>query len=349
MGQAWLERGDTVAGPALEWEEIGSLAGLRRLEPEWRKLFVSSPDLSPFQSPDWLVPWAERFAPERLVCIAARRGGRLAGLAAFYVHRLPSGERQLTLLGNGLSDRLDLICAEAEGDQLASGVLSWLSRSRGWDVADLRDLPAGSALARQPAPGSLEDRLEPDVACPVASLPRDPTLWCAGLPKARRTDLRRTQRRLEAIGPVALETVDEGARAQALAELIRLHSARWAEKGEPGALEDGAVQAFHECATRRLLAAGNLRLHVLKVAGQVIAAHYALVHGRRAYSYLHSFDPAYAPSGAGALLLAYAMEDAIRCGAESFDFLRGREPYKYAWGAHDQPQVRRRLAWVAPT
>lgn len=325
----------------LELGETTSLAGLQGLEGEWRALLAESPCLSPFQSPDWLLPWAEAFAPQALLCVTAHRAGRLAGLAPFYVHAPPRGVRQLTLLGNGVSDRLDLICAPRDGDGFAVAVLDHLARRPGWDVADLRDLPADSPLARAPAAPAWREEAVAEEPCPVAALPRDPALLTDQLSRSRRTDLRRCRRRLEAAGPVTIETADDGSRAEVLEALARFDAARAAQRGGPGALEDVAVQAFHEAATRRLLAAGCLRLHVLKVGGRAIAAHYALVLGDRGYSYLHGFDPAFAASGPGALLLAHAMADAIRCGAVTFDFLRGREPYKYDWGASDRAQVRR--------
>ncbi len=40
---------------------------------------------------------------------------------------------------------------------------------------------------------------------------------------------------------------------------------------------------------------------------------------------------------------AAAADDGIALGAHEFDFLRGGEPYKYAWGAHDRPLFRRVL------
>jgi CelD/BcsL family acetyltransferase involved in cellulose biosynthesis len=42
-------------------------------------------------------------------------------------------------------------------------------------------------------------------------------------------------------------------------------------------------------------------------------------------------------------MIAVALEQAIMRGAVMFDFLRGREPYKYRWGALDSPTVRLRL------
>jgi CelD/BcsL family acetyltransferase involved in cellulose biosynthesis len=43
------------------------------------------------------------------------------------------------------------------------------------------------------------------------------------------------------------------------------------------------------------------------------------------------------------VLINAAIEHAIREGCEEFDFLRGVEPYKYAWGAANQHTYR--LCW----
>ncbi|WP_438035696.1 GNAT family N-acetyltransferase [Sorangium sp. So ce204] len=45
----------------------------------------------------------------------------------------------------------------------------------------------------------------------------------------------------------------------------------------------------------------------------------------------------------GVVMLASAIEHAAREGARTVDFLRGREPYKYDWGAVDRWTFRRRL------
>jgi Acetyltransferase (GNAT) domain len=44
-----------------------------------------------------------------------------------------------------------------------------------------------------------------------------------------------------------------------------------------------------------------------------------------------------------ALVIDYAIRAAVREGAAEFDFLRGREAYKYRWGATDRLTYRRRL------
>ena len=43
-----------------------------------------------------------------------------------------------------------------------------------------------------------------------------------------------------------------------------------------------------------------------------------------------------------AQILGAVIEDAVKLGKRSIDFLRGREAYKYAWGAQDTPTFRLR-------
>lgn len=44
-------------------------------------------------------------------------------------------------------------------------------------------------------------------------------------------------------------------------------------------------------------------------------------------------------------MLAQSLRRAVGEGVRRMDFLRGREPYKYAWGAVDQPRWRSAGAW----
>jgi CelD/BcsL family acetyltransferase involved in cellulose biosynthesis len=48
--------------------------------------------------------------------------------------------------------------------------------------------------------------------------------------------------------------------------------------------------------------------------------------------YNSGFDPAHASLAPGIVLLAHVIRDAIDRALPMFDFLRGEEPYKYAFG-----------------
>jgi CelD/BcsL family acetyltransferase involved in cellulose biosynthesis len=58
--------------------------------------------------------------------------------------------------------------------------------------------------------------------------------------------------------------------------------------------------------------------------------------GERAYAYLGGFDPAFEIASPGALTIEAACTEAAASGATELHFLRGREAYKYAWGARDR-------------
>ena len=120
------------------------------------------------------------------------------------------------------------------------------------------------------------------------------------------------------------------------AELIRLHQVRWTAAGEAGVLADPAVLALHQDSAPGLLRAGVLRLEALRMGGRVIAAIMALLAPGRILFYLSGYDAAHAFISPGTLLLGAMLEDAVREGRTEAHFLRGREAYKYAWGAVDQ-------------
>jgi CelD/BcsL family acetyltransferase involved in cellulose biosynthesis len=318
--------------------EITDPEELAALQPEWGALLDACPETSPFQSPEWLLAWRAAFLPEGLWTLAVRDGSRLAGLAPLFAHRTGEGRRQLTLLGNGVSDRLDLIARPEQRDVVAASLFDHLRRSDGWDCCDFRDVPEGSPLLTCAGHGAPRDRVEPEPPCPAVNLEE------TALPDGRRRDLARCANRLAERGQVAYRTAGAASRAADLGELIRLHGARWAGRGAPGVLAETTVRGFHDAVTEALLAEGRLRLDLLTLDGRAIAAHYGLRHGRRAYSYIHGYDPEFAACAPGRLLLARVLEDARHDGLAEFDFLRGPEAYKYEWGARDRPQFRRRIA-----
>jgi len=63
---------------------------------------------------------------------------------------------------------------------------------------------------------------------------------------------------------------------------------------------------------------------------------------------LQGYDPAFSRMSPGVLMLGMVIEDALASGARAIDFLRGREPYKYLWGACDRPGFKRLLSRGAP-
>jgi CelD/BcsL family acetyltransferase involved in cellulose biosynthesis len=125
--------------------------------------------------------------------------------------------------------------------------------------------------------------------------------------------------------------------------LFTLHAARWERRGMPGMLADDIVQHFHRAVALAMLDAGMLRMHVMRSRDRIVAVFYGFASGNTVYYYLSGYDPDLEKLSPGTVIVAHAIEQAVREGATTFDFLRGAEEYKYAWGAKDRMNHRRQL------
>ncbi|HEU4628134.1 MAG TPA: GNAT family N-acetyltransferase [Gemmatimonadaceae bacterium] len=334
----------TAGARGIAVEPLTTAAELEALRPEWTRLWHRAGG-TPFQSPAWLLPWWRHFGRGEPLVLALRRtaGGELLGVAPFHTWT-GDGDRRLLFIGTGNTDHLDALLhpdAAAEG---AAAILAELARHRdAWDACDLQQLPARSPLLAAPVPPSLRAATSVQDVCPVLPLPAPPAQLRDVLPRARRRQLATARNRAARLGSVCFEAADERTLPELLEALVRLHGARWAQRDQTGVLADPVTRAFHAEAAAALLALGALRLYALRIDDRIVGVYHGLADRRRAYYYIGGFDPSYEAVSPGALLVAHALEQAARVGAGEFDFLRGREPYKYAWGATDRPSYRRVL------
>jgi CelD/BcsL family acetyltransferase involved in cellulose biosynthesis len=311
-----------------------AVADLRR---EWVELWRTDPVATPFQSPAWLLAsWRHFGTPEPLV-LTARAGGELVGLLPLYLLREP-GCRKLLPIGVGLSDYVGALLDPA-APAVAEKFVEAIAATPGWDECWLPDLAADGALAMATLPTALDATVVEASPCPVLPLPRTPAGLAAVVPRKTLRDLHQARSRAAAAGGVAIETIGEERLDEALDDLFRLHEQRWRARGEPGVCDGARVQSFHRAAAHGLLAAGMLRLYRLRIGGAVLAVYYGFIAKETAFAYLGGFDPSQPRLSPGMLILAHAIEQAVAEGAQRFDFLRGGEVYKYAWGARDRAKT----------
>jgi CelD/BcsL family acetyltransferase involved in cellulose biosynthesis len=354
-------------------ERVESLERLRELEPLLEDLFRRDPCATPFQSPAWLLPWVECFAAgAALRCLVVFAAGRavvaLPLMLAEHEFGERGAERCLRWIGHGLSDRLDALV-----DPLAPApALECARRALGELWAEVERLELDELPSAEPPHGlwcKLEQtRLEPAAVCPVLPLRRAGSELEPALPGWLRRNLRQTERRLETLGRIewrSARATESAAAANAAADaaplaglvaaFMELHSARWRARGQQGVLADPRVQAFHRAAAPRLIERGLLALDVLYLDQTPLAATYVL---RRAdaHLYLFGFDPSLPRLSLGSLAIWRSIGQARDAGLGSYDFLRGSEPYKYAFGASNRQSYRcvgvrasrQALRWAQP-
>lgn len=323
-------------------EEITDLAGLERLEPEWEALWAACPTATPFQSPAWLISWWRYFGHGELWTLVVRHQGRLVGLLPVHRHT-----GKVTFLGTGISDYLDALVAPGFERTVARAFFSHLmAHSRRWAVCDFQQMKPRSPLLTF-RPGDLKAQISGHDPCPVLELPTTPADLPSRVPKAHLAKVAYGWRRAAKIGRVQTERATQDSFDSLLEAFFTLHGSRWSERGETGVLAAASLQSFHRESGAALLRQGKLRLYVLRIDSEPVAALYGFLHQRTFFYYLGGFDPKFRVISPGSLIIHHALIKAVDEGALTFDFLRGREPYKYTWGAKDMSTLRLRVAQSA--
>jgi CelD/BcsL family acetyltransferase involved in cellulose biosynthesis len=313
---------------------ITEVSELASLEPEWWELWQKSLTATPFQSPAWLLSWCKHFAAGNAFVLAIEFDRRLVGIAPFYCEQDQQGQC-LRLMGFPVSDYHDFLIDPTFEEPTLAVLRTHLTDAGFWDVIELTELPPAAYALRMTAPVGCNESTTFASACPILSLPNTHEELARVFPARKRRALRMSRNRAARRGRMRISTPDGNTVLDTFETLVALHRHRWGSRGEPGVLADSRVQQFHRDALPALMNAGLLRFYLLQIDDRPVAAYYGLRHRHDAYGYLTGFEPAYAFESPGVILLEHAIAEATREGLHTFHFLRGREAYKYGWGAHD--------------
>jgi CelD/BcsL family acetyltransferase involved in cellulose biosynthesis len=330
-------------------DEITTLDALERLGPEWLELWQRCPAATPFQSPEWLLPWWRHFSPGTLWVLVVREGQHLQGLAPLFIQCTAAGARHLSFIGCGVSDYLDVLADPSSKVEVVREMLTYLARRQTeWDTCELGDLPSESPLLEASPSDQLLSEFCSGETCTFVPLPDSLEDYERTLPWHLRRDLRSGWNRLSQAGHPRFDQPGTAIVHETMDALFRLHQSRWNHRRLPGVLGDQALQDFHREVASGMLVQERLRLYSLTLDGEPVAVFYGFACRGRLYFYLSGFEPRLKRVSLGSLILKYAVEQAIGTGLRELDFLRGTEPYKFAWGAKERCTKRLLLVKKSP-
>jgi CelD/BcsL family acetyltransferase involved in cellulose biosynthesis len=325
----------------MDFEAITTADTLNGIVRDWNELWQRDPNATPFQSPHWLMPWWRVFGTDELFVVAGRENGRLDALAPLTILRdEDSGESLGIFIGSGNTDYLDVLLAP---EAVPSGLFEAMTRDgvcQMWDLQQLR--PGSPILVADSPPGWMANDAEQE-PCLVLSIENAGGELQNLLSTHARKKLRYYLRSLERDATIAFEQPTNETLDAFVDALFALHAARWKERDLPGMLADEPVQDFHRQVARAMFDAGALRMYALRRNGAIIAIFYGFAHHGTVHYYLSGYDPAFEKWSIGGVIVAHALEQAVREGAHTFDFLRGAEDYKSSWGAVARMNMRRQL------
>jgi CelD/BcsL family acetyltransferase involved in cellulose biosynthesis len=319
-----------------------SLSEARAFAPEWAEFAETAGARNPFNHPDWLMSWAERFLrpSEQIWLLAARRHGQLVGVAPFYRHSWGRGlAHSMQLWGTGRhSDLIELpqlLLDQESARTVARALVTRLcTEAAGWDWATV---PLEDPLWLEPEwlPRGGEVMVLPKTVRPCVVLPIDH----ARPPVKRnlRESLRRARNRLDRSYPGAWFVSCATTRADlisALPDLARLHQDRSrlaGRKRHPNVLGDEADWSLLSAAVSASAERGGASIYRLFADGEALAALLALHTRDGTYLLLSGMSQEAWEFSPTTLLQGRAIDDAAAVGHRWVNLSTGPDSAKLRW------------------
>ena len=262
------------------------------------------------------------------------------------------------------ADYATILAAPADLEQVSAATAHALAQppdpahgGQEWDAVDLRRLrvsdpllPALQAALSAEDPSWHVSREQEDV-CPVISAPSgDWEEYLATLDKKDRHEIRRKLRRAAVVDDLSIEISPPT--PDAIATFVELHTLRF---GEDGLFPSGAggersrrfIDRLGEL-ERDSPDGGQLHVGLVRCGVRLVWAMLAFDDGETCYLYNAGMDPEAREVSPGITGTAEYLINRLAAGRRRFDFLRGDEPYKYEWGAVDEPISRLLVLREAP-
>jgi CelD/BcsL family acetyltransferase involved in cellulose biosynthesis len=306
------------------------------VEAVWRQIEANGV-VSPGQSYDFIKLWisAREIAPNRQVFVVAEIGGAPVALLPL-MRRSRKGIRLLTWFpGPHVGCNAPLVDAKRLSALApAERAALWKQMTRALSGADVLYLPAIPVQAF----GFEGLFAELGTSLPVETLYQSRfSSWeecnTTQRSKSRRKHDRQQGERLEALGEVAFEEIAGGPEALPILQtMFRQRAKRFVEMGVADPFAPADIARFY-AQTVAPDSGVAVKLHVLRLNGDVVAVRYNIAHGDTLFCLISSMsaDPAIQTGSPGKQCLLRVMQTVFDRGVRNFDMGAGFTDEKRHW------------------
>jgi CelD/BcsL family acetyltransferase involved in cellulose biosynthesis len=295
----------------------------------WSEIADRRSPASIFLTPEWIGVAREHDTAEDVTLAVGRPPCGIAALAR-------EADGTIRFAGGEFTDEQDVVATAGDGHSVANAVAGWIAAEAPRRVRlefvpeDVPTLPAMAEILGERGYHVERSRLVPS---PRLRLPGDFETYVQGLGKKERHELRRKIRRLENATKATFRWAAEAERGATLDRFFALH--RLSRGAKADFMTPGLERFFRDIADM-LAPLGRLRLGVLRAHDEDAAVLFAFAYRGTLAVYNAAYDPALASLSIGVVGHAWAIREAIADGLDTYDLLRGNEPYKYDLGATDR-------------
>jgi CelD/BcsL family acetyltransferase involved in cellulose biosynthesis len=322
---------DSIACRILSQEnEIEDLAS------EWQDLH-SRVNTCLFGGYDWFRTWWQTIGNRKnrkLHIIAASKNGKLVGLLPLMIEK-NFGLGILKWAGNELFDYCGSL---AEDKDVAQSLWETARKSPHYDFALIEDVRLDSRDAEMLE--AFATKAEHNKAHYISLNHPTGKEWQKSYSKGHRRKFKGQSRRLEEIGSVKFDVLQQGPVPHDIIDNMVRHKITWCSNNRKMGIFSNpyVLPAFRRMAD--LAAKENkLFLGLLKCGDTIVAYRFGFIDRGVLYYYFASYDPEWLDYSPGILTLVHTTSWAVDNGLKESDFMRGDESYKlhYASGTRDLP------------
>ncbi|MFT4712693.1 MAG: CelD/BcsL family acetyltransferase involved in cellulose biosynthesis [Candidatus Azotimanducaceae bacterium] len=323
----------------------------KKLKREWNELLAKSESDNLFLTHDWLETWLATVNPKgQLFIILVYQDTKLIGIAPFYKSRTIVlrilNFRALRILGdkNSSSEYQDVIVHRSYADIALEHLAKVLKHSTSdcdfaW-IPYSADFSGASKRLNKMFNKAGFNLTSRQIAYYRIALPENNSAFDSMLKSKQRNNIKRYRQSLKTSAPLRLQNLaDIMVPADVISILQRLHNQRWAAKNKEGVFERDPLFKDFMLEYARLAAKNQqLSAYCLYRGEEAIAIRFGFTYKKVLYEIQSGFDPSL--NGAGIVVIDMAIKEAIKCGAEFYDFLAFEGEYKKRFGATEKPGSR---------
>jgi CelD/BcsL family acetyltransferase involved in cellulose biosynthesis len=318
-------------------ERISNYDQFIETKEDWNSVLSKSGQHYPFLTHQWFDAWWQGFGQdgEMEILFFWDDQGSLAGIAPLMIH-----DNVLQFMANHeVTDYCDFICIDDKRDEFYTHLLDYFEKdpSKYYPIEFINIPESSDSLSRLPglaAKRNLSHDTQESEVVPVLSLPKSYDEFLRNLGRKNRHELRRKIRKWDSVGDVRIERItDPGKLGSVIKEFVALHKASSLAKKE--FWEKQGMSEFFSGLVRKFSKENWVELDAQYVGNRMIAALLSFFDEFSVYFYNIAFDREYSDLSPGFYLFDHAIKQAITEGKLGANFLRGREKYKYFFGAEE--------------
>jgi CelD/BcsL family acetyltransferase involved in cellulose biosynthesis len=318
-------------------ERITNYERFVAVKKEWNTLLSKSGQNCPFLTHQWFDAWWQCFGQdgELEILFFWDETDFLAGIAPLMV----SNDALRFIASHEVTDYCNFISCVDKRNEFYENLMDHFHMNLStYSIVEFINIPVSSPtlsiLPRLAAKHNLICEKQESESVPILTMPGSYQEYIMSLGRKNRHELRRKIRKLESLGNVHVERVTESEKlSSAIREFVPLHKASSPAKQEFWQ-KQGMAEFFYELV--HLFAIENwVELHMLYLEDRLITTLMNFLYEDTVYFYNIAYDIDYATYSPGFYLFDHSIKQAIAQGRKVADFLRGREKYKYFFGAKE--------------